>query len=320
MNSIESFQIFLKKGMYLVLLFCVVIFGCSSSDDTTPDTEPEIIDVIDDNPEPIVPNPPPALLYANIDFSNWKVTLPVDLNNNGSPDEYLPAQLINNGYRTLDPVKPYMYDDTTDGSIVFYTFPDVSTTNSSYSRTELRELINPNNSKVNWSLNTGGKMTGRLKVASISQDTQSSSTYHNVIVMQIHGIISQADMSTYGFSSNNGPPLLKMYWKDGYLWAHKKSLVNESTSGTDLLNVSSATWTDIKHNFGYVGFEPFNFTITASTGKLELQLNNNTPYIYQDVSLTKWPFENYFKAGNYLVSTNANAFAYVKYYSLTITH
>ena len=28
--------------------------------------------------------------YASIDFNNWKLTLPVDENNNGSPDEYLP--------------------------------------------------------------------------------------------------------------------------------------------------------------------------------------------------------------------------------------
>lgn len=290
-------------------------FYCSSSD---PIIEEEIqdVEIIDDTPEPVTSTP----IYANIDFSNWKVTLPVDQNNNGGPDEYQPSQLINNGYRTLEPVKPFMYDDTSDGSIVFYTYPDVSTTNSSYSRTELRELINPSNSKVNWSLNTGGKLTGKLKVASISEDVSGSNTYHSVIVMQIHGIISQQDMTAHGFSSNNGPPLLKMYWKDGYLWAYKKTLKNESTSGDDLLDVSSNTWTDIKHNFGYVGFEPFNFTIIASEGKLELQLNNDTPFIFQDISLAKWPFENYFKAGNYLVTTNSTAFAYIKYFELVVTH
>ena len=31
-------------------------------------------------------------------------------------------------------------------------------------------------------------------------------------------------------------------------------------------------------------------------------------------------FENYFKAGNYLVSTDNNAFAKVKYYELEVTH
>jgi hypothetical protein len=315
MNSIESFQLFLKKSMR-ILLISAVVYGCSSTDEVTPNTEPEDIDIVDENPDPIVPAP----LYANIDFSHWKVTLPVDENNNGSPDEYQPSQLINNGYRTLEAVKPYMYDDTSDGSIVFYTFPDVSTANSSYSRTELRELINPNNSRENWTLTEGGTMTGKLKVVHVTNNPGSSSTFPKVIVMQIHGIISIEDMATHGFSSNNGPPLLKMTWINGYLWAYKKSLVNENTEGDDLLDVSSNTWSDIKHNFGYVGYEPFTFKITASSGKLELQLNNDAPFIYEDISLAKWPFENYFKAGNYLGSVDANASSNIKYYELTVTH
>jgi hypothetical protein len=315
MNSIESFQLFLKKSMR-ILLISAVVYGCSSSDEVTPNTESEDIDVVEENPDPIVPAP----LYANIDFSHWKVTLPVDENNNGSPDEYQPSQLINNGYRTLEAVKPYMYDDTSDGSIVFYTFPDVSTANSSYSRTELRELINPNNSRENWTLTEGGTMTGKLKVVHVTNNPGSSSTFPKVIVMQIHGIVSIEDMATHGFSSNNGPPLLKMTWINGYLWAYKKSLVNENTEGDDLLDVSSNTWSDIKHNFGYVGYEPFTFKITASSGKLELQLNHDAPFIYEDISLAKWPFENYFKAGNYLGSVDANASSTIKYYELTVTH
>ena len=258
--------------------------------------------------------------FANIDFSNWKVTLPVDENNNGSPDEYQPSALINGAYRTNNAIIPYMYDDTEDASIEFYTLPGVSTTNSSYSRTELRELINPSNARENWTLAEGGSIIGRLKLVDISEDLQSSSQYHKTIVMQIHGIISIEDMAIHGFSSNNGPPLIKIYWKDGYIWSHKKSLVDESTSGNDLLNTTSATWTDIKDNMGFVGFDEFEFRITASDAKLELQLNDNEPLIYQDVSLDKWPFENYFKSGNYLGSTAEGAFAKVKYYELEVTH
>jgi len=264
--------------------------------------------------------PEPTLNYADIDFSNWKVTLPVDIDNNGSPDEYLPGELVDDAYRDLEAIKEFMYDDTSDGSIVFYTYPGVSTTNSSYSRTELRELINPDNARDNWSLSEGGEMVGTLKIDDVSEDNGSNNDYHRVIVMQIHGIISQQDMDEFGFSSNNGPPLLKMYWKNGFLWAHKKSLVDESIDGNDLLDTSSDTWTDIKHNFGYVGFEAFEFRITATAGKLELQLNNETPFVYEDVSLSKWPFENYFKAGNYLNSTNPDAYAYIKYYDLMVTH
>lgn len=259
--------------------------------------------------------------FADINFSNLKVTLPVDENNNGSPDEYQPNQLVNGGYRNITALKPYMYDDVLDKSIVFYTFPSTTTSNSSFSRTELRELINPANSKINWTLDTGGEMKGRLKMMEISKDnTTSSRLFHRTIFMQIHGIISISDMNSYGFSSNNGPPLLKMYWEEGYVWAFKKSLVNETTSGTNLFNTSSSIWKDEKINMGYVGFDEFEFRIKASKGKLELQLNNEYPYIYEDISLSKWPFENYFKAGNYLQTTNLEAFAKVKYYTLTITH
>jgi len=163
-------------------------------------------------------------------------------------------------------------------------------------------------------------MKGRLKVVDVSENTQSSDDYHKVIVMQIHGIISIEDMATHGFSSNNGPPLIKIYWKDGYMWSHKKSLIDETTNGDALLETSNTTWTDIKVNLGYVGFDAFDFRITASDAKIEVQLNDDAAYVYEDVSLDKWPYENYFKAGNYLTSTDSNAFSYVKYYTLNSTH
>ena len=302
----------LKYPYILVLLLC---FACSNGAD-----QDSTAVAIDDNKSNTDDEQGSGVVYAAINFSNWKVTLPVDENNNGKPDEYQPNVLIDFGYQALEAVKPYMYDDIEDSSVVFYTFPDVSTTNSSYSRTELRELINPSNSRENWSLLKGGEMKGRLKVGDVSENTQSNDDYHKVIVMQIHGIISLEDMATHGFSSNNGPPLIKIYWKDGYVWCHKKSLKDESTNGDDLLETSNSTWTDIKVNLGFVGYEAFDFRITATDAKIEIQLNQDTPYIYQDISLDKWPYENYFKAGNYLTTTDSNAFSYVKYYTLSITH
>ncbi len=306
----------MKKASLFSLLFSIFfMLSCSKK-------SVEIEDVINEEEVEEVKEPEDvAVTYADINFSNWKVTLPVDKDNSGSPDEYKPNQLINGGYRTLEPVKPFMYDDTSDESIVFYTFPENSTANSKYSRTELRELIDISNSRVNWSLDSGGTMKGKLKMVDISKDNSTSSReYHRAIVMQIHGVISIADMAKHGFSSNNGPPLIKMTWIDGDLWVYKKSLVSETTSGDDLLDVSSKTWSDEKHNMGTVGFNEFEFSIKASKGKIELQLNNETPYIYEDVSLAKWPFENYYKAGNYLTTTDSGAFSKVKYYNLSITH
>lgn len=318
-NQLIINMFFTSKKVVLAVKLLLVsnllfVSSCSKNNESTNKPEPTTTNTTgnenDDN----------TVTYADIDFTNWKVTLPIDENNNGKPDEYLPSDLINLSYQTLEPVIPFMYDDANDTSIVFYTYPDVSTTNSSYSRTELRELINPSNSKDNWTLNEGGEMIGTLKVESISENNNSNDDFHKVIVMQIHGIISEQDMASYGFSGNNGPPLIKIYWKDGYVWSHKKSLADETTSGDDLFDVYNGTWTDIKVNLGYVGFNTFDFRITASDARIEVQLNQDTPYAYQDISLDKWPFENYFKAGNYLTTTDDGAFSYIKFYNLSISH
>jgi len=300
-----------RNSIYAVFFSLFLCFSCSEKESDMP----TIIDDVEEETEDTE-----TTTYSDINFSNWKLTLPVDENNNGSPDEYQPDVLVNGGYRNIAAIAPYMYDDTSDASLIFYTFPASSTTNSSYSRTELRELIDPSNARINWTLETGGTLRGKLKMMSISEDNTTSRQYHSTIVMQIHGIISIADMTRLNLTSNNGPPLIKMRWIDGDLWVYKKSLVNEATSGDDLFDVSTSTWVDEKHNMGTVGFDPFEFSITASAGKIELQLNNETPYVYEDVSLTKWPFENYFKAGNYLATTQTSAFSSLKYYNLTVTH
>lgn len=306
---------------FILMSIVLLIFACSGNDDEVPFNDPNgnTNTTPNDPDEPV--DTPSTPSYADIDFSNWKLTLPVDENNNGSPDEYQPSSLINFGYQTNTSIQPFMFDDETDSSIVFYTYPETSTANSSYSRTELRELINPSNARDNWTLLEGGVIKGKLKVVEVGQNPSGSSlTYPKVIIMQIHGIISEEDMDIHGFTSNNGPPLLKMTWIDGYLWAYKKSLVNENTSGDDLLDVSSSTWSDIKHNFGYVGFDAFELEVKASEGKLVITLNDTNSFTYEDISLDKWPFENYFKAGNYLGSIEADAFSKVKYYQLTVTH
>ena len=64
---------------------------------------------------------------------------------------------------------------------------------------------------------------------------------------------------------------------------------------------------------------PFDLEIIASKGKLEVKLNGKSK-IFEDKSLQKWNFENYFKAGNYLQTRDPNGFAEVKYYSLSVQH
>ena len=61
--------------------------------------------------------------------------------------------------------------------------------------------------------------------------------------------------------------------------------------------------------------------IIASTGKMEIILNENESYVIENNDMHRWGvFENYFKAGNYLSTKDEGAFAKVKYYSLQVTH
>lgn len=262
-------------------------------------------------------------VQTDIDFSNWKVTLPVDINNDNKPDEYMPNQLRNGGYRNLSALDGWMYDNDNGDGIIFKTtfVPDgATTTNSAFPRTELRELINPSNSRDNWDLNAGGVLKMRMKVVSATPNGGTGSLdLDRFIVAQIHGIMKPADVQRLNLSSDAAPPLLKMQWRDGDLYAYKKNLRDESMSGDAIITKDDRVWGDISHNFGNVGYEPFDLEIRASSGRIEVTVNQVT-HVFQDVSLAKWPFDSYFKAGVYMQSTSPQSEAVVNMYSLEVTH
>lgn len=295
------------RMFYYLFLVLTLLVSCSEDE-----ASPERIQLVD-----------PGTDDSLIDFSNWKVTLPVDEDNNGSPDEYLPSQLINGNYKTLNALEGFMYDDTDEEGIVFFTQFDpngATTANSSYPRTELRELINPSNSRENWSLSDGGILKARMQVLEASPNTGTGSlTMDRFIMAQIHGIIKPSDVDRLNLTSDSAPPLLKMQWRDGNLFAYKKTLEDDSISGDNLITRDSNVWGDISHNFGQVGYDPFDLEIRASTGRLEVIVNGNS-HVFQDISLAKWPFDNYFKAGNYIQTTDPSGFSKTKIYNLEVTH
>jgi hypothetical protein len=260
---------------------------------------------------------------TDIDFSNWKVTLPVDVNNDNRPDEYMPDQLRNGGYRTLDALDGWMYDYENGDGIIFKTtfvLDGATTTYSAFPRTELRELINPSNSRENWDIAAGGILKMRMKVVSVTPNGGTGSLdLDRFIIGQIHGIIKPADVRRMSLSSDAAPPLLKMQWRDGDLYAYKKTLRDESMSGDAIITKDGRVWGDISHNFGNVGYDPFDLEIRASAGRIEV-IVNQVSHVFQDVSLSKWPFDSYFKAGVYMQSTSPQSEAVVKMYSLEVTH
>lgn len=251
----------------------------------------------------------------NIDLSNWKVTLPIG--NNGRPIEVEPPEIIE--YATNQTLRPFMYNDSIEGALVFYTYPGVTTPNSSRSRTELREQMVPGSNSTNWTFAQGGRLFGELAMDEISRG--SNGDYHRTIIMQIHGRLTNGQRDLIGENDNNAPPMLKIYWQDGKVRVKTKVLKNPNTTGKDILYTSA--WTDDEgHYFNEeVGFDKFTLEVKVEEGKMEVVLNNNESVIYNDVNIEKWGvFENYFKAGNYLQTTDNESFARVRYYNLTVEH
>ncbi|MEO1260142.1 MAG: polysaccharide lyase family 7 protein [Bacteroidota bacterium] len=298
----------IKKINFSILFFATIIFlniNCKKGLErptgtyTPPIEEKELVEGVD-------------YFLPHIDLSNWKVTLPI-----GNPTEVKPPEIEN--YATNNLLKDFMYNDSTDGSLVFYTHPGASTANSSYSRTELREQMVPGSNNTNWTFSQGGRMKGTLSVPEISEDADGKP--HRVIIMQIHGRLTDEQRDLIGEDDNNAPPVLKIYWTDGKVRVKTKELKNINTTEPEILYTDA--WTDDEgFNFSEnVGTAKFTLEIIASEGKMEIILNEEESVVYENIHLQKWGvFENYFKAGNYLVTTDEGAFSKVKYYDLEVSH
>jgi hypothetical protein len=247
-----------------------------------------------------------------IDLSHWKVTLPI-----GRPKEVAPPAILD--YAKNETLQKFMYNDPQEKALVFYAYPKASTANSSYSRTELREQMVPGSNRANWTFAQGGRMKGTLRVSDISKDKRGKP--HRVIIMQIHGRLTDQQRDLIGEDDHNAPPVLKIYWNNGKVRVKTKELKDVNASNSEMLKTSA--WTDDK---GYtfpekVGFGKFTLEVIVSKGKMKIILNGKQSKVYESIHLQKWGvFENYFKAGNYLVTKDKGAFAKVKYYQLEVSH
>ena len=162
-------------------------------------------------------------------------------------------------------------------------------------------------------------MKGTLKVDEISKDANDD--YHRVIIMQIHGRLTNEQRDLIGEDDNNAPPVLKIYWQDGRVRVKTKVLKDPNSSGEAILYTSA--WEDDEGHYftERVDFNSFTLEVIASEGRLEVIMNEDEAVVYEGIHMDKWGvFENYFKAGNYLQTSDTGSFARVKYYDLTASH
>ncbi|GIZ07781.1 polysaccharide lyase family 7 protein [Flavobacterium sp. UMI-01] len=257
---------------------------------------------------------------AKIDWSHWTVTVPEE-----NPDK--PGKPYSLGYPEIlnyaeDKIaSKYMYDDPKDKSVVFYAFPSgVTTANTHYSRSELRETMETGSNKVNWTFAKGGKMRGTYAIDDISKEPDGK--YSRVIIAQIHGVLTDEQRDLIGQKDNNAPPILKVYWDKGKIRVKTKVLKDLNAPYKEML--SEHAWGDDEgRNFKEKIDLNTRFTleVKVSDGRMEVILNDTESLVYDDIHMKKWGiFENYFKAGNYFQSKTPGTFAKVKIYSLQVTH
>ncbi|GAA2604979.1 polysaccharide lyase family 7 protein [Paractinoplanes durhamensis] len=226
------------------------------------------------------PTLPPG---GNFDLAIWQLQLPTG--SPGSPDTISAAKLKGaSGYRN----PAYFWTDKTDGSMTFFA-PEkgVTTPNSNYARSELREM-NRDGSAANWTLAGSHTLSAQLRIPSVTK---------NVCVGQVH-------LGTGGSSTK---PLLELYYRpngDIYLGTE-----NSPAGGQTL------------HKVGNVALGvKWTYVINVTGNKINLTVNGTKTSYTIPSSFN--PYRQYFKAGSYNQSSSESTSngAKVKFYSLTVTH
>ncbi|MFG2782720.1 polysaccharide lyase family 7 protein [Streptomyces prunicolor] len=220
---------------------------------------------------------------GNFDLGVWQLQEPIG--SPGSPTTISSSRLQGaNGFQDS-----YFYTDTRDGAMTFWA-PEkgVTTPNSNYARSELREM-NRSGSAANWSLSGTHTMKATLRVVSVTS---------NVCVGQIH-------LGTGGTSTK---PLLELYYRSS----------GDIVLGTE----NSPSGGQTLHTVGNVSVgKTWSYTIGVSGGNtINLTVNGSTTHYAIPSSFNA--YKQYFKAGSYNQSSSDSTTkgARVAFYGLTVAH
>ncbi|MEV4280432.1 polysaccharide lyase family 7 protein [Actinoplanes xinjiangensis] len=227
------------------------------------------------------PSLPPG---GNFDLSVWSLQLPTG--SPGSPDTISPARLKGAGGYTNP---SFFWTDSNDGSMTFWA-PEkgVTTPNSKYARSELREM-NPNGSAANWTLAGNHTLSAQLRIVSVTKNVA----------------VGQVKLGTGGTSTK---PLAELYYRpNGDIFFGTQN--SPDASGQTL------------HKVGTVALGvKWTYVINVNGNRINLTVNG-TKTSYTIPSAFN-PYRQYFKAGSYNQSSSESTTngAKVKFYSLTVKH
>jgi hypothetical protein len=215
---------------------------------------------------------------GNFNLSIWQLQLPTG--SPGSPTTIQSSQLKGaNGYTN----PTYFFTDKNDGAMTFFA-PEkgVTTPNSNFARTELRE-------NGDWALSGSNSLNARLRIVFVTK---------NVCVGQVH----------VGSGGSSTKPLLELYYRpngDVILGTQQ----DPDRSGQDL------------HTLGNVPVgTQWTYTINVTSSKINMTVNGKKTSYTIPAKFKK--YRQYFKAGSYNQSSSNSSTngAKVKFYELTVSH
>jgi len=232
----------------------------------------------------------PASQY--FDLSHWKLTVPVNGSGGigGVADELPSARLVRYS-------SPWFQLGQGGRALVFWApVSGATTSGSDYPRSELREVLDPGNDNVNWTLDDKSVLQAKCMVQQVPDSTG------KVVVGQIHG-----------FQVN---PLVKLvyHYSDKSRTGSVYALIDPTPHSKDD-NVTLPLASDIGLN------QAFSYEIDASSGGLKMRVNDR-PWVTYDADPSWDDVGLYFKAGVYVQASGASSTdgGKVAFYRLVATH
>ena len=217
---------------------------------------------------------PVAKSSIKIDLSHWKLTLPIAAAESRSKPGQRPMEIsadqLSAGYS-----HPDYFHRAPEGGLEFWCPVDgVTTENTSYPRTELRELLDPHDDNVCWLATGTHTLNATCRVVQVPSSQK-------VIIGQIHS------------HSGAAKPLIKLQYFKGRI----EALVKEHPS-----NDSESSGKEIKLSLPEVGLNhEFDYEIQLSEGLLSVTVLGQTESVNIFERDPQWATQSlYFKAGVYV--------------------
>jgi hypothetical protein len=244
-----------------------------------------------------------------IDLTNWKLEV---------PSGYKADQWKLENFRNDRFLKPFFYLDSLDGALVMDAYPVEGKSSAKYTRNVLREQNAEDKNATEWTMEKGAVITADFQVVSMSMID--GKKYDRTLLFQIDGKTTDEQNKKLGLTESESLPMLKIYWQDEILVVQRKVLKDLNTVGEELYKTDS--WTDDKKRFSNakIGFNRTKLKIVITEKMISVQINEEKPILYKDLSVKQWYFENYLSAGNYLQSKEPSAHSVVKFYELSVSH